>query len=287
MGGSGVLGPLQGAPGGSACAPSLLSPSSHGASEQPQVCYWGLAGTTQGSPALLVPPHAAPCLGGVKKKKKEEKPFMELRGRALFFFSFSPRIFSPLCPCCPCYDHVNLAPLLRAFLPSGFPELLLLSLLQPGSPGARSAPGPARGSQRWQRDLKVAECTSLLPGTEPGVLLAPRVHYQIFYCMFWGKFVRLSMGPPTASPLQAHPLAPAAVLQKQGPWGHWGLQPQAWPAPRAPSLCPSVHPSLRPSARGPVLRVSPSFHCSNNPFSTLAAKASPLAPARASIFSCL
>lgn len=281
-----MLGPLWGAPGDLLVPlPCCLRPHT-----EPRSSPRSVIGALQAQPRAPRPCSSLPMrhlASEELKKKKEEKPFMELRGRALFFFSFSPRIFSPLCPCCPCYDHVNLAPLLRAFLPSGFPELLLLSLRQPGSPGARSAPGPARGSQRWQRDLKVAECTSLLPGTEPGVLLAPRVHYGIFYCMFWGKFVRLSTGPPAASPPQAHPLAPAAVLQKQGPWGHWGLQPQAWPAPQAPSLCPSVHPSLHPSARGPVLRVSPSFHCSNNPFSTLPAKASPLAPARASIFSCL
>lgn len=50
---------------------------------------------------------------------------------------------------------------------------------------------------------------------------------------------------------------------------------------------PSIPPSARLSRRGPVLRVSPSFHCSNNLFSTRGAKGSPLAPARASIFSCL
>lgn len=50
---------------------------------------------------------------------------------------------------------------------------------------------------------------------------------------------------------------------------------------------PSIPLSVCSSTQAPVHRVSPSFHCSNNLFSTLGAKASPLAPARTSIFSCL
>lgn len=137
----------------------------------------------------------------------------------------------------------------------------------------------------------------------------------------WRRSVPVGTGHP--APRHRHPARPSGQAQTQRPspghcWpgglavgilGRAGLAgdggfaqhrccrcllPSPAARPSEASGCDAMqarghrHPlSVRLSARGPVHRVSPSFHCSNNLFSTLGAKASPLAPARASIFSCL